>query len=209
MVALSLKKGPNHQGWTARLRYPQAMLGWRAKHGPTLRQQPGAGRLNMSFSLRNPVMLEALTATAILVGGAVAAWTLRRKRKSEEEIERERRLSLVRAGRIVDGTVVDIADLNPGESGRPEGLKLILYRYEISGVIYNCSQDVTHMTGLVDIYQCRLSFPASIRYDAHNPENSIIVAENWTGLRNSAAINFGPPDQRLDRHGFLSGKATK
>lgn len=163
----------------------------------------------MSFSLRNPEVLEALVATAILLGGAVATLVLMRKRQSPEEIERERRLNLVKAGRIVDGTVVDIADLDPGESGRPEGLKLILYRYEIAGVVYNCSQDVTHMTGFVDIYECRLSFPASIRYDAHNPENSIIVAENWTGLRSSAAIPFGTPQQLADRPGLLSRRATK
>lgn len=143
-----------------------------------------------SFSLRNPEMLEVVAAAGILLGGAAAAWTLLRKRKTEEEIERERRLGLVKTGRIVDGTVVDIADLDPRESGRPEGLKLILYRYEIAGVVYNCSQDVTHMVGFVDIYDCRLSFPASIRYDAHNPENSIIVAENWSGLRSTAAIGF-------------------
>ncbi|HVJ08862.1 MAG TPA: hypothetical protein VM554_10785 [Acidisarcina sp.] len=153
----------------------------------------------MNFSLRNPELLEALAATAILVGGAAATWSLMRKRKTDEEIERERRLGLVKTGRIVDGTVVDIADLDAAESGRPDGMKLILYRYEIAGVVYNCSQDVTHISGVVDIYQIRLSFPASIRYDAHNPENSIIVAENWSGLRDSAAIGRGAFRPHADR----------
>src|SRR5664279_5260143 len=115
-----------------------------------------------SLSLRNPEVLEALATAGVLVAGAAAAWVFWRGRKTEEEIERERRLNLVKTGRLVDGTVVDIADLDAAESGRPGGMKLILYRYEIAGVVYNCSQDVTHMAGFVDIYECRLSFPASI-----------------------------------------------
>jgi hypothetical protein len=163
-----------------------------------------------SFSLHNPEVLEALAATGILLAGGAVAWALLRKRPTEEEIERERRLTLVKMGRIVDGTVVDIADLGTSESGRSEGMKLILYRYEIAGVVYNCSQDVTHMAGFVDIYECRLSFPASIRYDAHNPENSIIVAENWTGLRSSAAIRFGPPEAHGGvKPGILARRVNK
>lgn len=163
-----------------------------------------------SFPLHNPQALAALAAAGILLGGAVVAWTMLRKRPTEEEIERERRLTLVKMGRLVDGTVVDIADLGASESGRSEGMKLILYRYEIAGVVYNCSQDVTHMAGFVDINECRLSFPASIRYDAHNPENSIIVAENWTGMRSSAAIRFGPHEaQGNNNPGILSRRANK
>jgi hypothetical protein len=160
-----------------------------------------------SLSLRNPEVLETLATAGLLVAGATVAWVFWRGRKSEEEIERERRLNLVKAGRLVDGNVVDIADLDAVESGRPGGMKLILYRYEIAGVVYNCSQDVTLMGDFVDIYQCRLSFPATIRYDAHNPENSIIVAENWSGLRESAAIAFGPSATRGgNKPGVLSDR---
>ncbi len=162
-----------------------------------------------SFSLRNPEVLGALTTAGVLLGGAAVAWVFLRRKKTEEEIERERRLNLVKVGRLVDGTVVDIADLDASESGRTSGMKLIIYRYEIAGVVYNCSQDVTLMGDFVDIYQCRLSFPATIRYDAHNPENSIIVAENWSGLRESAAITFGPPAARAgNRAGVLSDRTA-
>src|SRR5664279_96794 len=163
-----------------------------------------------SFSLHNPDVLEALAAAGVLLVGGVAAWALLRRKPTDEEIERERRLTLVKMGRIVDGTVVDISDLSPSESDRPEGMKLMLYRYEIAGVVYNCSQDVTLMGDFVDIYQCRLSFPATIRYDAHNPENSIIVAENWSGLRETAAIAFGPPGAReANRAGVLSDRIAE
>ena len=56
-------------------------------------------------------------------------------------------------------------------------MQLILYKYEAAGVVYECSQDVTMLRHLVNIYDCRLGFPASVRYDPHNPGNSLIVAE--------------------------------
>ncbi len=98
-----------------------------------------------------------------------------------------RREYLVSNGRIIDGTLLDISDLSPEESGRPTGMQLILYKYEIGGVIYECSQDVTSLRDMVNIYECRLGFPCSVRYDTHKPENSIIVAENWSGLRDTAS----------------------
>jgi hypothetical protein len=92
----------------------------------------------------------------------------------------------VKSGRIIDGTILDISDVDATESGRPEGLQLILYKYEIAGVVYECSQDVTNLKGHVNIYECRLSFPCSVRYDPHTPTNSIVVAEEWSGLRDTA-----------------------
>jgi hypothetical protein len=32
----------------------------------------------------------------------------------------------------------------------------------------------------------RLGFPCSVRYDVRRPENSIVLAENWSGLRQTA-----------------------
>ncbi len=121
----------------------------------------------------------------VLVGG-IAAVALSRRRDSPDELERERRAALVKGGRIIDATVIDIADLSPEEVGRPMGMQLILYKYEISGVVYEASQDVTLLKNLVNIYDCRLGFPASVRYDPHHPTNSIIIAESWSGLRDTA-----------------------
>jgi hypothetical protein len=107
-------------------------------------------------------------------------------RESPDELERKRRDLLVQQGRIIDATVIDISDLTAEESGRPNGMQLILYKYEAAGVVYECSQDVTMLRHLVNIYDCRLGFPASVRYDPHNPGNSLIVAESWSGLRDTA-----------------------
>jgi hypothetical protein len=118
--------------------------------------------------------------------GGVAVYMALRKRPSAEELERERRGYLVQAGRIIDGTLLDISELDPSESGRPAGMQLLLYKYEIGGVVYECSQDVTPLRDLLDIHDCHLGFPCSVRYDTHKPENSIVIAETWSGLRETA-----------------------
>jgi hypothetical protein len=135
--------------------------------------------------LREPQVLGILAAAGLCVGGVIA-WSKLRKRPTEEEVERQRRQHLVKEGRIIDGTILDISEVDAGQSGRAGGMQLILYKYEIAGVVYECSQDVTNLKDYVNIHECRLSFPCSVRYDPHRPANSIIVAENWSGLRDTA-----------------------
>jgi hypothetical protein len=126
-------------------------------------------------------------ALAALGSGAGLAYYLwKSRRPTAEQIERERRLALVKTGRIIDGTILDISVLSEAESGHLNGLDLILYKYEIAGVVYECSQDVSALRNFIDIQACRLGFPCSVRYDSHQPENSIVVAENWSGLRDTA-----------------------
>jgi hypothetical protein len=120
-----------------------------------------------------------------------AAFALLRRRPSPDEAEKKRRDLLLQEGRIIDGTIIDISDLGPEESGRSHGLKLIIYQYEIAGVVYECSQDVTLLAHLVDIHDCRPGFPVSVRYYPRNPGNSLVVAETWSGLRDTA--HFSPP----------------
>ncbi len=138
----------------------------------------------LSFSWRDPHVIGTLAASALCVGG-VAAYLKMRRRPSDEELERERRAHLVRAGRIIDGTIMDIAATD-AEDGRTGEIRLILYKYEIGGVEYECSQDVTGLRERVKAEDLRLSFPCSVRYDVRRPENSIVVAENWSGLRMTA-----------------------
>jgi len=139
----------------------------------------------LGLDLRGFHLYGTAACIGVLLGGA-AVMALSRKQESADEIERERRNGLVKSGRIIDATVIDIADLSPEEIGKPMGMQLILYKYEISGVVYEASQDVTLLKHLVNIYDCRLGFPASVRYDPHHPTNSIIIAESWSGLRDTA-----------------------
>ena len=62
-------------------------------------------------------------------------------------------------------------------------LTMLIFSYRIGGVDYECSQDLTDIRSVVDSGQVRAGFPCSVRYQPGNPQNSIVVAESWTGLR--------------------------
>lgn len=119
-------------------------------------------------------------ATAALVGYALLS---RKNKKSSEQLELERRTELTRFGRILDGTVIDVQELEDTETGRQ--MILLIYTYDVAGVSYEASQDVTHLRQFIDLYSCRLGLPASIKYDPHNPGDSIVISETWSGLRKS------------------------
>jgi hypothetical protein len=119
----------------------------------------------------------------VLGGGGVLLalyFFLRRKPKSADELERERRAWLDRVGRITDGTVIDVQEL-PGDGTR--AATMLIYQYDVAGVSYEASQDVTYLRPLINLQSCRLGLPTSVRYDPQNPGNSIVVSERWMGLR--------------------------
>ena len=112
---------------------------------------------------------------------AIAAYLLlRRKPKRPEEVERERRAWLDQVGRITDGTVIDVQEIE--SNGRATSLMLI-FHYDVAGVSYEASQDVTYLRQLINLHSCRLGVPTSVRYDPQNPINSMVVSERWVGLR--------------------------
>jgi hypothetical protein len=132
-----------------------------------------------------PTSLIAAGVAALGVGLTVY---VRRRRKTPEQLEQERRLQISSMGRIIDGTVTDVAELAPssgGKNGNGHGrVQLLIYHYDVSGVTYEASQDVTHLRHRVDLHTCRIGLPTSVKYDPQNPANSIVVAEEWSGLRN-------------------------
>ncbi len=146
----------------------------------------------LGHSLRDPHVIGTIAAS-VLCAGSVVAWLLLRRRPTPEEMERERRAQLVRSGRIIDGTILDISEVDPDSgSGQPPEIRFLLYKYEIGGVAYESSQDVSTLRDHVNPAELRLSFPCSVRYDVHRPENSIVVAENWSGLRTTASPTSAP-----------------
>jgi len=128
-----------------------------------------------------------IAAGAVVVAGlgALGTWLVLRKRPSPEEVETARRQLLTQSGRLVDGTLLDVCEI-PAEDGRT--LTMLLYEYRIGGVDYECTQDVSEMLKIVDVAKVRAGFPCSVRYQPGNPQNSIVVAEKWSGLR--ATIPF-------------------
>ena len=118
---------------------------------------------------------------AIGVVAAIGLYVLLRgRRKSAEELERERRQKLNEIGRITDGSVVDVQEIN---SGTDNPATMLIYHYDVAGVSYEASQDVTYLRQRVNLNSCRLGVPASIRYDPQNPGNSMVVSETWSGIR--------------------------
>lgn len=120
-------------------------------------------------------------ASAALLGYAVLS---RKSKKSAEQMEYERRTELTLGGRIIDGNIIDVHELEDDGTGRQ--MILLVYSYDVAGVTYEASQDVTHLRQFIDLYSCRLGLPASVRYDPHNPGNSIVISETWSGLRKPA-----------------------
>ena len=114
-------------------------------------------------------------------GALLAAYLLlRRKPKGPDDVERERREWLDRVGRITDGTVIDVQQMEPNGQ---KSATFLIFQYDVAGVSYEASQDVTYLRQLINLHSCRLGLPTSVRYDPQNPGNSIVVSERWMGLR--------------------------
>ena len=121
------------------------------------------------------------TVVAGAVGVAALSYLmLRRKPKTADELEGKRRVWLTQVGRITDGTVIDVQELG-SESQHPA--TMLIYQYDVAGVSYEASQDVTYLRQWINLHSCRLGVPTSVKYDPHNPGNSMVVSEGWIGIR--------------------------
>ena len=129
--------------------------------------------------------MESLRLYGFALAGGVALLgayaLLRRKPKTAEELERERRAWLEGIGRITDGTVIDVQELEAAQNHH--AAIMLIYKYDVAGVSYECSQDVTYLRQWINLHSCRLGLPTSVKYDPQNPGNSLVVSESWRGLR--------------------------
>jgi hypothetical protein len=138
----------------------------------------------------------------VMAGAAVAAvamiaYAFFRPAEDPEATERRRRLHLNQIGRIAEGQIVELSEHPPappaprkrlfGEGVRPmphtRARHLVSYSYAISGVTYHTAQDITGLEGQVRFERLVAGQPASIKYDPANPTDSILVADDWSGLR--------------------------
>jgi hypothetical protein len=141
--------------------------------------------------------IAGVVAGAALAGGA-AYWLLHRKRPTADELELERREMLLSFGRIVDGMLLDGFQITADDGTTRD---MLLYQYEISGVHYECSQDITRLCEILDPAAIKIGMPCSIRYQPGSPENSILVSERWSGLRDGVPVMWlGPPLSAAKRH---------
>jgi hypothetical protein len=138
---------------------------------------------------------------AIGAGVALAAgvwyWTWMRREPNDDEIEQKRRSHINQVGRIAEGQILEVLDVphepaeargpalfrrgakNVAEDGRR---KLVCYSYSISGVSYETAQDITKLEVRTDHQRLIPGRPASIKYDPSNPGDSIVLADDWSGL---------------------------
>jgi hypothetical protein len=128
-------------------------------------------------SLRLYSLVVAGSAAVALGGYAL----LRRKPKGPAELERDRRTWLDSIGRITDGTVIDVQEMEASDGHH--AAVLLIYKYDVAGVSYECSQDVTYLRQWINLHSCRLGLHTSVKFDPHNPGNSLVVSESWMGLR--------------------------
>ena len=131
----------------------------------------------------------ALNAASLaVVGGAFLSKLLGRS-PDPDEIERQRRAYLNLIGRIVEGQITDLVEVAEDKARRKSTKevkgrrKLVCYSYSISGVSYETAQDITSLEGRAGMERIITGLPASIKYDPSNPSNSILIADDWSGLR--------------------------
>jgi hypothetical protein len=132
------------------------------------------------------ISLRIYTFVLCAIGLAAGSYAfLRRKPKSAEDLERERRNWLNTVGRITDGTVIDVQELTSEGKGREKSrtATMLIYQYDVAGVSYEASQDVTYLRQWINLHSCRLGLPTSVKYDSRNPGNSMVISESWVGLR--------------------------
>ncbi len=128
----------------------------------------------LSFASAKEIVL-ALAGLLVLLAAVFGYRAWQRSRVTPEERERRRRAGLVLRGKMGDATITELR----GE--------LVFYSYDVRGVEYIASQDLSSLKEYLPSDLSVLVGSVSVRYDAKNPANSIILAEDWTGLRTHGA----------------------
>jgi hypothetical protein len=150
--------------------------------------------LRFLFADLNLMLIMAGVGVAALV---MIGYAFSRPKENPEAIERKRRLHLNQIGRITEGQVVELAEhrheppaerkalFRPGarSSAGNQLRHLVSYSYAISGVTYHTAQDITGLEGQIRFERLVAGQPASVKYDPSNPVDSILVADDWSGLR--------------------------
>jgi hypothetical protein len=108
---------------------------------------------------------------AALTAAVLLGWRIFQRQPSADELERRRRQALHGKGKIGDGEILDV-----------DGA-VILYSYSVGGVEYTVGQDASSIAELLPEDRMRMVGPASVRFDPKNPPNSIVLCEEWSGLR--------------------------
>jgi hypothetical protein len=107
---------------------------------------------------------------AVALAGALGYRAWRRSRVTPEERERRRRAALVGHGKLTDATLVEINQ------------NVLFYSYVVRGVEYTASQDISGLRAHMPSELGLGVGSVSVKFDAKIPANSIVIAEDWSGL---------------------------
>jgi hypothetical protein len=122
-----------------------------------------------SWSAGDIGLLAGLIVTVVVLGILVYRAMLR-ARLTTAEIERRRRVRLNQTGKLGDAEIIDLH----GDS--------LVYSYSVRGVGYTASQDISALHEFIPDAGS-VGGPALVKYDPRNPANSILLSEEWSGLR--------------------------
>jgi len=119
---------------------------------------------------------------------ALALWIARRMRATPEKRERLRRLSIHTTGRLGDAFLTAVDE------------NLLHYTYKVRGVQYEASQDISALRDRLPADPDRMIGMVGMKYLSKNPANSILICEEWSGLRE--------PSRRPDPTAVLSADSN-
>ena len=114
--------------------------------------------------------LLSLAVAAIAVLAVVGFRHWKASRVTAEERERRRRAMLAARGKMGDAVLVEIRE------------DLVFFTYSVRGVEYTASQDISKLKEQVPQDLSAL-LAVGVKYLPKNPANSIVLAEEWSGLR--------------------------
>ena len=136
----------------------------------------------MKLALANLASSSGGTMVAVLGGATVVAlgsWGAYRYikgRPSAAELERRRRIALHSRGKMGDANLLEFRE------------QVVFYTYDIAGVGYSACQDLAGLEPLLPADRWSTIGPACIKYDPRNPANSIVLCEEWSGLRTANRV---------------------
>ncbi|MEP7362357.1 MAG: hypothetical protein ABI972_03810 [Acidobacteriota bacterium] len=131
--------------------------------------------------MMTPVERLALLAVVACALIAVAVRIVFKLRLTPPEKEKRRRAMINRIGRMTDAMLTDVHS------------STLYYLYSINGVDYNASQDVSALLDRMPVEPSLLIGNITLKYAPRNPANSIVLCEEWSGLRVRAHGFGGSP----------------
>jgi hypothetical protein len=112
----------------------------------------------------------ALGGTLVILVGALGIRAWMQSRISPEQRERRRRAAILACGKMGDATLLEVRG------------DLLVYSYDVRGVEYTASQDIGALHKYMPPDLSAAVGHIFVKYDPKNPANSIVLAEQWSGL---------------------------